>query len=98
MFKTDTGYLGLGHRSLEVGDKIYILMGGDVPLVLRPFDGKTFRFRGESYVHGIMDGEALPIPKTDEGILSHSATKDLAWVDQLDEVPWPFETEKLTLF
>ena len=97
MFKTNNGYLGLGHRSLELGDKVYILMGGDMPFVLRPFGGNTFGFGGESYVHGIMDGEALALKMTNEGVMPDS-TKDLAWINGLGEAPWPFETEEVILF
>lgn len=61
---TDTGYMGLAHRSCLKGDKVYLLMGGDMPFVLRHLQGvegrqKTFQFKGESYVHGVMDGEHL---------------------------------------
>ena len=49
---------------LKEGDEIWILNGGRVPLILRPIRevlGKDIRpeytFIGDSYVHGIMDGE-----------------------------------------
>jgi hypothetical protein len=38
MFKTETGYIGLAHRSIEVGDKIFVLMGGEMPFVLRSLE------------------------------------------------------------
>lgn len=62
---------------MGVRGKIYVLMGGDTPFILRPFSGKAFAFGGESYVHGIMDGEPLPFPKTN-GILDDTSTKGLA--------------------
>jgi hypothetical protein len=79
--------LGLCHRSFELGDKVYILMGDDMPFVLRPFGGNTFGFGGQSYVHGIMVGEALALKETDEGIMPDSI-KDLAWANGLGEAPW----------
>jgi hypothetical protein len=55
MFKTETGYMGIAHRSVEIGDKVYVFMGGEVPFVLRPFgvSSNYFGFGGESYVHGV---------------------------------------------
>jgi heterokaryon incompatibility protein (HET) len=58
-YVTDTGYMGLAHHSCQVGDRVYLLMGGDMPFILRSKNSGTFHFKGESYVHGIMDGEFL---------------------------------------
>jgi hypothetical protein len=63
MFKTDTGYMGLAHRSVEVGDKVYMLMGGDTPVVLRPLGDRFLGFGGVCYVNGIMDEEMLELRK-----------------------------------
>jgi len=57
-FTTSKGFLGLGPRSMHVGDVVVVLFGGRVPYVLRPTD-EYFRFVGECYVHGIMDGEVV---------------------------------------
>ncbi|PWW76860.1 HET-domain-containing protein [Tuber magnatum] len=69
-FMTARGFMGLGpkaRRAVLVGDRICILGGGYTPLILR--EGSDFEFKGsggkwytlvgESYVHGIMDGEYL---------------------------------------
>ena len=61
LFKTDTGFMGLAHGSCQIGDQIYVLMGGDMPFVLRSIGGSFFGFGGESYVHGLMHGEMLAI-------------------------------------
>jgi hypothetical protein len=58
MFRTASGYIGLGAHFLEPGDLICILFGGHVPYVLRP-EGDHFLFIGEAYVHKIMHGEAV---------------------------------------
>lgn len=60
MFITAKGYLGLAHESLQVGDVVCILSGGDVPFLLRPSatDG-TFELHSECYVHGVMNGEMV---------------------------------------
>lgn len=60
LFVTEQGYLGLGYPHVEVGDFVCILLGGNFPYVLRKEHGKNdFRFIGDCYVHGVMEGEAL---------------------------------------
>jgi len=97
LFKTDTGYMGLGHRSCQVGDQVYVLMGGDTPFILRPLGGTFFGFGGESYVHGLMDGEILALAMGYDRSLTRNTREGLAWINELGEEPWPFETEMLTL-
>ncbi|KAL0936722.1 heterokaryon incompatibility protein [Colletotrichum truncatum] len=64
-FLTDTGYLGLGSQSLQVGDSVWIVAGCPSPLALRqipvasPSSLVYHRIVGETYVHGIMHGEAV---------------------------------------
>ena len=50
--------IGLVPRLAQVDDEIFVLAGGQVLYVLRPI-GKCFQYIGESYIHGLMDGEAL---------------------------------------
>ena len=58
-FVTEQGYMGLGPLGMEEGDLVYVLSGGQVPFILRPtILAEGFSLVGESYVHGIMDGEA----------------------------------------
>jgi len=49
--------MGLGPHNAERGDKICILNGGQFPIILRQ-EYDSWLVVGESYVHGIMDGEA----------------------------------------
>ena len=62
------GYLGLAHSKAQIRGLACILGDGYVPFILRPFIagvGKNFSnpeyytFIGESYIHGIMEGEAV---------------------------------------
>ena len=57
-FTTRKGHIGLGRPSMKPGDSLCILSGGNVPFLLRK-DGIHHRFVGESYVHGLMKGEAM---------------------------------------
>lgn len=60
LFVTKNGYIGLGHDGIQVGDKLCILYGGEVPFLLRATSpGECYTFLCEAYVHGLMDGEAL---------------------------------------
>jgi Heterokaryon incompatibility protein (HET) len=54
------GFLGIGPRETEPGDLVFILLGADVPYILRQqSQDDKLRLIGEAYVHGIMDGEAM---------------------------------------
>lgn len=56
---SENGYLGIANESVRRGDHICIFLGGRMPVVLRPLQGDdAYRFVGECYVHGLMDGLA----------------------------------------
>ncbi|QDS71202.1 hypothetical protein FKW77_010275 [Venturia effusa] len=64
---TERGYLGLAPEQAKQGDMVAILYGGELPMILRAIDESgEYQFVGESYVHGLMSGEALDIMQ-DEG-------------------------------
>jgi hypothetical protein len=69
-FTTQSGRMGLCPRQTRPGDLVVVLYGGNVPYILRPLPGLNsssgrvdrmpfFKFVGECYVHGMMDGEAI---------------------------------------
>ncbi len=73
-FVSKKGYIGLAPAIARPNDLICILLGGQTPFILRKYeDGKQpnqqqlqgifggdylYQLIGESYVHGLMDGEA----------------------------------------
>ncbi|KAH7073217.1 heterokaryon incompatibility protein-domain-containing protein [Paraphoma chrysanthemicola] len=57
MVRTQKGYVALVPRLAKEGDWIAICQGGAMPLVVRR-DGEHWVLVGESYVHGLMNGEA----------------------------------------
>ena len=57
-FTTDSQYLGFDPNCTAAGDQIFLLIGSDVPFILRPA-GNDFELVGAWYVHGIMYGEGL---------------------------------------
>jgi hypothetical protein len=43
--------------TLEVGDMVCVLLGGNLPFILRRQENDEYRLVVESYVHGLMDGK-----------------------------------------
>jgi hypothetical protein len=52
-------YLGLGSKSLQVGDELWIVPRTRTPVVLRRLPNGHFMVVCAAYVHGIMQGEAM---------------------------------------
>ena len=63
--RTSRGYLGLFPHSAEVGDEAWLLKGARVFHLLRSSGEGAHEFMGESYIHGLMQGEALRRQETD---------------------------------
>ncbi|KAI0142307.1 HET-domain-containing protein [Hypoxylon sp. NC0597] len=58
-FVTTNGYVGLGPPSLETGDSICVLAPGTVAYALRDSKNGRWKYVGECYLHGIMNGEII---------------------------------------
>jgi len=62
---TEGGLMGLGTGSMQVDDIVVVALGCHSPIILRPDGnqsqgrGKKYRYAGDIYVHGYMNGEAL---------------------------------------
>ncbi|KAH6975568.1 hypothetical protein EDB80DRAFT_740684 [Ilyonectria destructans] len=56
---SENGYFCLLPATSRKGDLISVLLGGEVPYVLRRQAKNIFRMVGECYVHGIMNGELV---------------------------------------
>ncbi|KAL2203444.1 hypothetical protein CC79DRAFT_1056587 [Sarocladium strictum] len=71
-YRTRRGYLAMGPNDLQQGDVVCVLMGGAVPFILRPRgDGDGYTLIGDSYVHGIMDGELVQAWEEAAGDFAH---------------------------
>jgi len=57
-FISKTGYMGVGPKAVEDGDSICVVLGCEVPLLLRK-NGDQYLLVGECFVWGLMDGEAM---------------------------------------
>lgn len=58
-FKSPQGYYGLARSRARPGDQICVLLGADVPFVIRPLGRDEYLLVGEAYVHGVMHGEVF---------------------------------------
>ena len=70
VFVTREGQFGVGPRTLCVGDRIFIVQGAKIPLVLRALEDDSLEASSSRlcrdyssvrrcYLHGCMDGEAV---------------------------------------
>ncbi|KAH6842018.1 HET domain-containing protein [Alternaria alternata] len=55
---TENGHMGIGPSASEIGDNVAVIPGGGVPYIIRR-ERDYWLFVGESYVHGVMSGEAI---------------------------------------
>jgi hypothetical protein len=67
-FVTAKGHLGLGPHDIRPGDAIALVIGSQVPFVLREIVDGKYQIVGEAYVDGIMDGEGV-VGKENVGII-----------------------------
>jgi hypothetical protein len=58
LFVTPRGYIGVGPPKVQKGDKICVLLGCDIPLIIRPV-GDYYIVVGDCFVYGIMKGEVM---------------------------------------
>lgn len=86
VFTTDSGYFGLGPNCTTVGDQVYLLIGSDVPFVLRPA-GEEFLLVGACHVHGIMYGEGLHRDFSVDSCLYPGSVPGGEWNFSNDQVP-----------
>jgi hypothetical protein len=60
-YATANSHLGSVPGAARAGDKIYLFYGGSMPYVIRPCSGGQYRFVGDCYLHGFIQGEGLPL-------------------------------------
>lgn len=53
------GFVGIAPQKAQKSDIVCILFGCSVPVVLQPQKNGEYKFIGECYVHGVMDGELV---------------------------------------
>ncbi|KAF2651311.1 HET-domain-containing protein [Lophiostoma macrostomum CBS 122681] len=67
-FQTSDGGYGIGPAGTRKGDIVAVILGCDFPMILRPNakDSLEFSVVGECYVHGVMFGEAILGPLSEQ--------------------------------
>ena len=60
-FVTRRGYFGLGSNAMKVEDRVCLFQGGKTAYLVRPTGRQAHHFIGDAYVHGLMNGEMLPM-------------------------------------
>ena len=56
---TEKGYMGLGNYSVRPDDKVCLLYGGKTVYILRERRTGQYRFIGEAYIRGLMQGQGM---------------------------------------
>jgi hypothetical protein len=56
---TARGRLALVPVVAKVGDMCCIVQGLDYPVIIRPASDETFKFAGDAYVNGVIEGELM---------------------------------------
>jgi hypothetical protein len=59
LFYTTNGFLGLGPSILHETDEVWLPIGAKMPFVLRPVGVGLFKVLGQTYMQGVMRGEAV---------------------------------------
>jgi hypothetical protein len=59
LFCTTNGFLGLGPSLLRETDEVWLPIGAKMPFVFRPVGVGLFKVLGQTYMHGVMRGEAV---------------------------------------
>jgi hypothetical protein len=67
-FSTEEGEMGWAHVRALPGDRIYIIPGRTVPVILRENQGGGFLLAGDAWVHGIMYAGVLDGVKEDDWV------------------------------
>jgi hypothetical protein len=87
--------LGKVLDNAQPGDVIALLLGGELPTVLRPDSDGKYIFVSQCYLHGFMDGEGLVEAR--RVAQPDYDTRDTSWLRHLDTEPFPFETQTFVI-
>jgi hypothetical protein len=60
---TSGGRFAQVRQGTRIGDVFCVVLGAEIPFVLRPTGGSTYILIGEAFLHGMMQGEALSDPR-----------------------------------
>jgi len=58
IFSTKRGYIGLAPLRAQIGDLVCIVLGYDVPLIIRRQEDR-YMVIGDTYIYSMMNGEVI---------------------------------------
>lgn len=67
-YRSEQGRFGWAPDQARPGDRLCVLNGLAVSLILRPIGSGSFEVVGDAYVHGVMDGEVLDMGLEEQDI------------------------------
>lgn len=84
---TDCGYVGLAPLFAQAGDEVFVVLGCDRPLVLRPARDALYQVVGEVVIPEIQAGEAIlgPLPEGTKLVNYYFAAKNYWYAGFWDE-------------
>jgi hypothetical protein len=69
--RTEQGLIGMGSGAMSPGDVVVVPLGCSTPIILRPEGTRgEYRFVGDIYIHGYMDGRAIDEWKNDKRVVA----------------------------
>ena len=94
---SESGRLGIACDDVLPGDVIAMLLGGEVPVALRPLENQPghYTFVSECYIHGFMDGESL-VDARRSAQPEHDPS-DVSWLHSLHASDIPFPVQEFDL-
>ena len=81
-FRTSSHHLGIGPLGAREGDHICVLLGCNVPMIIRAVPDGSYKIIGESYVSGLDNNEALlgPLPGGFKEVMQYDAkSREYCW-------------------
>jgi len=80
-YMTENRVPGIGPLAAKKGDHVTVLLGCEVPIILRPTTNGGYKVVGEAYCDGFMDGEALlgPLPDFFKAVFRSNSKNEWRW-------------------
>ncbi|KAI0121663.1 heterokaryon incompatibility protein-domain-containing protein [Xylariales sp. AK1849] len=109
LFDTREGYIGIARQSVQPDDQVFILLGCEIPVILRQTPRNTYELASSCYMHGVMDGETVlgPLQQPweirnkrfgDQHVTTYYNTETDVWQSEdprLKAIPLPPEWEPM---
>lgn len=87
LFRMKEGYIGLAPEVAQVGDQVYIILGCDAPLILRPTMNNEWQVVGRCYIDGVEDGRVFlgDLPEPYRRVIRFEEASGRWWPAYLDQ-------------